>query len=386
MKITSIDVYPLSYKLKKDEIWEASCVYVDIWNYLIVKVNTDEGIYGLGESGGGHYIPKIGQPIVDFFKRTLIGTKIDDIEKIWRKLYLSSYYWGRRGIGTSIISAIEIALWDIKGKFEKKSLYELIGGKKRDKVRIYASGGMQKPIKDLLTEIDSYLEDGFTAVKVRGGYDKDRDLNIIKEIRGSLGYSFDLMLDTGQNYVPKNWSIKEAVELCGRLEEYKLLFIEEPYIADDLKGYGEVKKSVKTPVAMGETGSTIYEFKEYIDNDIADVFQPDATNVGGIGQFLKVAKYAGLHNKTIAPHVFRSGVSFMAHLDLLAVISNALILEFCKIPNPLMFDMLITEPVIKDGYIYPPDEPGLGVYIDEKLLKKYSFKDHVQYFKIEKEQ
>jgi len=385
MKIKNIEVITLSYKLKENEIWEASCVYVDIWNYLIIKVNTDEGIYGLGESGAGHYIPKIGQPIIDFFKRILIGAKIDNIKDIWKKLYLSSYYWGRRGIGTSIISAIEMALWDIKGKSENKSLYEMLGGKKKDSIRAYASGGMQKPIHELLKEIEGYLEEGFKAVKIRGGYNKDRDFSIIKDIRDNLGFDFDLMLDASQNYVPKNWDVKEGIELCKKLEEYNLFFIEEPYIADDLKGYLEFKRKVNIPVAMGESGSTIFEFKEYIDNDIADIFQPDVTNVGGINQFMEVAEYANKYNKKIAPHVFRSGISFMAHIDILCSINNSLILEFCKIPNPLMFEMLISVPEFKDGYIYPVDVPGLGVFIDNNILNKYKYEDKVQYFKIEKE-
>ncbi len=106
MKIKDIEVMPLTYRLKEDEVWQASCVYVDVWNYLLIKINTDEGIYGLGESGGGHYIPKIGKPVIDFFSRFLIDQEIDDINKIWRKLYLSSHYWGRRGIVVSIIGEI----------------------------------------------------------------------------------------------------------------------------------------------------------------------------------------------------------------------------------------------------------------------------------------
>lgn len=170
-----------------------------------------------------------------------------------------------------------------------------------------------------------------------------------------------------------------------RLAEYQLFFVEEPYITDDIKGYAEVKKLSTLPIAMGENGSTIYEFKQFIDNDIADIYQPDVTNVGGIGQFIKVSEYAYLHGKKIAPHVFRSGVSFMAHLHLLVSIPNPLIFEYCMIPNPLMFDMLTCEPDIRNGHIYPDEKPGLGVYIDDKILKKYTFQDKVQYFKIEKE-
>ena len=385
MKIKSIDVIPLTYQLKEDEIWQASCVYVDVWNYLLIRVNTDEGIYGLGESGGGHYIPKIGKPIIDFFSRFLIGQEVSDINKIWRKLYLSSHYWGRRGIVTSMISAIEIALWDIKGKVENQPLYKLLGGKQHDKIRVYASGGMEKPIQDIIKEVEGYLEKGFSAVKIRGGYNIKQDIEIVKSIRDTLGYNFDLMLDAGQNYVSYHWSVKEAVDICNRLAEYQLFFVEEPYITDDVKGYAEVKKLSTLPIAMGENGSTIYEFKQFIDNDIADIYQPDVTTVGGIGQFIKVSEYAYLHGKKIAPHVFRSGVSFMVHINLLVSIPNPLIFEYCMIPNPLMFDMLTCEPEIRNGDIYPNEEPGLGVYIDDKILKKYKFQDKVQYFKIEKE-
>jgi len=385
LKIKNIEVIPLTYRLKKEEIWQASCVYVDVWNYLLVKVNTDEGVYGLGESGGGHYIPKIGRPVIDFFSRFLVGQEIDDIDRIWRKLYLSSHYWGRRGIAVSIIGAIETALWDILGKVQKKPLYELIGGKKYDKIRVYASGGMQKPIKDLVAEVEEYLENGFSAVKIRGGYGREKDIGLVREIRKALGYNFDLMLDTGQNYVPYNWSASEALDICRELEQYRLFFIEEPYITDDLEGYSFLKENSPVSIAMGENGSTVYEFKTFIDNDIADIYQPDVTNVGGISQFIKVAEYAHKKNRKIAPHVFRSGVSLMAHLYLLSSISNPLMLEYCRIPNPLMFDLLNSRPELKEGYIYIPVENGLGVHIDDSILEKYKFQDKVQYFKIEKE-
>jgi L-alanine-DL-glutamate epimerase-like enolase superfamily enzyme len=168
------------------------------------------------------------------------------------------------------------------------------------------------------------------------------------------------------------------------LKEFKVFFLEEPVCTDQVENYAKVTSASPIPIAGGENGCSIYEFKHLIDCDAVDIVQPDVTHAGGIGEVKRVAEYAQLHGKDIAPHVFRSAVSFAAHLHLLAAIPNALICEYQKIANPLRYE-LFTEPLgFKGGQLTIPDSPGLGVFIDDEIIAKYPYNPDVkQRFNIE---
>ena len=272
-----------------------------------------------------------------------------------------------------VISGIENALWDLNGKALGVPVHSLLGGKFRKSIRTYASGGMEQPIDSLIREVNSYLERGFTAVKIRGGYNAKRDVEKVKALRDALGYDFDLALDCGQGYVPFAWSAKEAVQVVNALEEYELMFIEEPCRTDELSVYAQVKAaSGRTPIAGGENGCSIFEYKQLIDNKCLDIIQPDVTHAGGIGEVKKAAEYAALNGITVAPHVFRSGASFAAHLHLLSAIPNALICEFQQVANPLREELLNQPIKMVNGEIVIPDEPGLGIHLTDEIIAKQS--------------
>lgn len=374
MQITKVEPILLSYKYKPDEQWGWSGGEVKVWHTSLVRVWTDEGIYGLGEMGTGHYIPEAARAICNFLANTLIGQDPFEINVLFDKMYKLGANWGRRGIAMGVISGIENALWDLKGKALGVPVHTLLGGKFRNSIRTYASGGMEQPIESLIREVNSYLERGFTAVKIRGGYDAKRDTEKVKALREALGYDFDLAIDCGQGYVPFAWSAKEAVRVVKELEEYKLMFIEEPCRTDEISVYKQVREaSGSTPIAGGENGCSIFEYKTLIDNKCVDIIQPDVTHAGGISEVKKAAEYAALSGITVAPHVFRSGASFAAHLHLLSAIPNALICEFQQITNPLR-EELLNEPIkMVDGKIIIPDEPGLGIHLDDDIIKKYEY-------------
>ena len=385
MKITALNPILLSYKYEKDEIWGWSGGEVRVWNTTLVEIETDEGITGLGEMGTGHYMPEASREITHFLEKTVIGCDPFEINVIYEKLYRLGANWGRRGIAMGVISGIENALWDLKGKALGLPVHSLLGGKMNSKLRAYASGGMEKPIGALVEEVSGYLENGFTAVKIRGGYDRTKDKEKIAALRKELGYGFDLMLDCGQGYVPRSWSVSESIKVIQSLEEYQLFFIEEPIRTDYIECYSKVSAASNTPIAGGENGCSIFEFKQLIDHDAVDIIQADATHAGGIGEVKRIAEYAELHGKTIAPHVFRSAASLSAHLHLLASIPNALICEYQQIANPLREALFIEPLEIKDGYITVPDTPGLGIYINEKLINQYKYlPGQEQRFKVEK--
>ena len=385
MKITKVEPILLSYKYKADEQWGWSGGEVKVWHTSLVRVWTDENIYGLGEMGTGHYIPEAAKSICEFLSSTLIGKDPFEINVLFDKMYKLGANWGRRGIAMGVISGIENALWDLKGKALGVPVWSLLGGKYRERVRAYASGGMEQPIDSLVKEVAGYLERGFTAVKIRGGYNAKKDVAKVKAIREALGYDFDLALDCGQGYVPFPWSTKEAIGVVKALEEYKLMFIEEPCRTDELEIYSEVKKeSGATPIAGGENGCSIYEFKALVDNRCVDIIQPDVTHAGGIGTVVRAAEYAALSGISVAPHVFRSGASFNAHLNLLSAIPNAFICEFQQIANPLREELLNQPIKMIDGELVVPDEPGLGIHLDDSIIEKYPYiPGSEQRFKVE---
>lgn len=385
MKITDVEPILLSYEYKPDEQWGWSGGEVKVWHTSLVRVWTDEGIYGLGEMGTGHYIPEAARSICLFLKNTLVGQDPFEINVLFDKMYKLGANWGRRGIAMGVISGIENALWDLKGKALNLPVHSLLGGKFRKSIRTYASGGMEQPIPSLVKEVEGYLERGFTAVKIRGGYNAEKDVAKVKALRTELGYGFDLAIDCGQGYVPFAWSAKEAIGVVKALEEYNLMFIEEPCRTDELDVYASVKaESGKTPIAGGENGCSIFEYKQLIDKKCLDIIQPDVTHAGGIGEVKKAAEYAALNGITVAPHVFRSGASFAAHLNLLSAIPNALICEFQQVANPLREELLNQPIKMVNGEIVIPDEPGLGIHLTDDIIKKYPYKPGTeQRFKVE---
>lgn len=384
MKITEVRPILLSQQYTPEEVWGWSGGEVLVWNTALVQVFTDKGVTGLGEMGTGHYLPEAAQAILVAISPMLIGKDPFEIEVLQRKLYKLGANWGRRGIAMGVISGIENALWDLKGKALGVPVHSLLGGKHRDRIRAYASGGMTKPLPALAEEVVAYRERGFTAVKVRGGISARQDVRIAETVRDAVGPDMDIMLDAGQGYVPDPWSVLEAIDVTRALEPLGLFFLEEPVRTDDIASYAKVTAASNVPVAGGENACSIYEFKALIDADAVDIVQPDVTHAGGICEVKRIADYAALAGKSVAPHVFRSAASFAAHLHLLAAIPNALICEYQQIANGLRDDLFIEPLRMEGGDIVVPDLPGLGIEITDEIVAKYPYQPgRIQRFKVE---
>lgn len=384
MKITEVRPILLSQVYKDDEVWGWSGGEVRVWNTALVQVFTDEGTTGLGEMGTGHYLPDAARAICDSISPMLIGKDPFEIEVLQRKLYKLGANWGRRGLAMGVISGIENALWDLKGKALGVPVHSLLGGKHRSRIRAYASGGMAKPLAALAEEVIDYKERGFTAVKVRGGHSAKRDVEIARTVREAVGDSMDVALDAGQGYVPEPWPLVETLRVTRELAELNLFFLEEPVRTDDLVSYRKVTAESPVTIAGGENACAIWEFKQLIDADAVDFLQPDVTHAGGISEVKRIAEYAELHGKPIVPHVFRSAASFSAHLHLLAAIPNAIVCEYQMIANGLRDDLFIEPLRMEAGEIIIPDLPGLGIHITDEIIAKYPYQPgRIQRFKVE---
>ena len=326
-------------------------------NWLFVKVYTDEGITGVGECSGW---PRVVETAVHDLKHVLVGEDPTHIERLWHKMMASVMHHGVSGVvGGGAMSGIDMALWDIKGKALATPVWNLLGGKTRDRIRLYSHAS--DPDVAL-----SLKQRGFTAVKTGG---LANPLQKVEAIRKAIGDDMDLMVDL---YGPPWMTTKDAIILGKALEDYNLLFIEDPVAPENVDGLKRVHDAVNIPLAAGERLSTLWGFRDLIERRIVDVVQPDTGRAGGISQMRKIAAMAEANFVTVAPHSGTLGpVAEFAALHLLAAIPNALILE--RIEDDWSGRYEVTDPVPRseNGYLAVPDAPGLGVDIVEEAIAKY---------------
>jgi D-galactarolactone cycloisomerase len=368
VKISSIEAMVLTAKLDKP-IMDATYT-LPHRSAVLVKVDTDEGVSGIGEAayfGGPPLITKtiIEKELADY----LIGEDPLNIERLWEKMYQRSIKHGRKGAVIASMSGIDIALWDIKARTANMPLYRLLGGC-YEQIRAYASAGFYaegKGIKQVADEMASYVEEGFTAVKMKIGRNQAEDLARVKAVREAIGKNIDLLVDGNNAYTSY-----EAIRMARKMEEYDIFWFEEPVPAEDVEGSARVAAAIDTPLAAGENEFTRYGFRDLIINQAIDIAQPDTTWCGGITEARKIAAMASAWNISCVPHSFSSAIALVSNLHFSASIPNSMFQEFDRNNNPLR-ENLLQEPIKinKDGYIDLPQKPGLGVALDQAAVKRY---------------
>ncbi|MBI3960667.1 MAG: mandelate racemase/muconate lactonizing enzyme family protein [Chloroflexi bacterium] len=326
-------------------------------NWLFVKIFTDEGIYGVGEASGW---PRVVETAIHDLTPLLIGEDPFAIEKLWQKLFIAMMGHGMTGIvGGGALTGIDMALWDIKGKALGVPVYELLGGKIRDSIRLYAHAHTPERSLEL-------VERGFTGIKTGGVADP---LQRIKRIREAVGPQVDLMADV---HGPPWLTVPDAIRLGKALEEYDLLFYEDPVAPENIENIAKVARAVNLPIAAGERHATIYGVRELIEREIVDVIQPDTGRAGGLLQMKKQAAMAEVHGISFAPHDGSLGpVAEMAAVHLLCTLPNFLILEHLEDDAPQRYEVMQPQPTIVNGAIVAPNTPGLGVDIVEEAIAYY---------------
>src|SRR6266851_5698834 len=354
---------------------------------LLVEVETDSGIVGIGEAGigGGVTATVIEKDLAPL----LIGEDPLLIEGLWQKMFARTRQYGRRGLVMQAISGIDIALWDIAGKVAKLPVYRLLGGA-RDRVEAYASGGFYqegKSAADLAGEAEGYRARGFKGMKMKVGRNPstqthlrelignrefcevspEEDLARVAAVRRALGPHLKLMVD-----VNCAWSPAIAIEMGRAMEPYKLYWIEEPVATDDIEGSAAVAAALATPIASYETELGLYGFRELIGRGAVDIVQPDLAWSGGFSECRRIAAYAQAHHRMVAPHAFASAVNLVAALHYAAAMPNALVLEWDQNPNAIR-DALLKEPLKleSDGSIKLSERPGLGIELDRGAVERY---------------
>jgi len=354
-----------------------------------IEIHTDTELFGIGETYAGYFCPEMVPEIVEFFKPILIGQDVSNIQQLWSYMYQCGNFWCRVGLGLIVLNGIEAALWDLKGKMLGLPVYELLGGKKHDKLLCYATGGPSNyPKSELKKKIDFYLSLGFKGFKFGVGSSSEQGYYVplkaqeavdfesdkIDFVRKYVGKDVEIMMDGHMGNSPvTTWDLPIAKAVMKALEPYGLFFFEEPLHYTDPWGYSELCKSTTVPIAGGECLTGTYEWRVFAERDAFDIGQPDASFTGGLGEFMKVAAMLESKGKKIATHSWGAGSSLMQNIHCGFACANTSILEIAPAYAGLHGEVMGDSFVMKDGCALPPQTPGLGIVLTDKIKNKYPF-------------
>ncbi len=359
MKITQIETYP---------VWSGSR------NFLFVAVDTDAGIYGVGEAGlTGRELAVVGA--IEHFKPLLIGQDPARIEHIWQWLTRGGFFPAQR-ILMSAISAIDIALWDIKGKALGVPIYELLGGRVRDKVACYPHNGGDDTAA-LVESCSRSVAEGWKFV--RWGLPSEGDvleprqavltsIEQFQAVREAVGDEVELVFD-----VHTRLDLADVVWLCREIEPYRPFFIEDPLRCENPDAFKTLRPRTAVPLAAGEQFSSKWEFRQLIEEEWIDFARVDLCIVGGFTEAKKIAGWCETHYIKLAVHNPLGPVSSAACLQLNLACPNFGVQEQPRRPGTTLTDVVPVQPEWKDGYLMPSTRPGLGIEFDREAAKRHPF-------------
>ncbi|MBI2195166.1 MAG: mandelate racemase/muconate lactonizing enzyme family protein [Planctomycetes bacterium] len=368
MKITRVE----GLHLRLPDVREIADGTQDV---LVVRVHTDSGLIGLGEVTSQSFVCKA---IIEAPRSAKRRHGLDeicrgldplDIEGCWNVMYDQTLRYGRRGAAVHAISGVDLALWDIRGKALGKPVYELLGGRRHERIRAYASvlfgetpeatGRMARRFADL----------GLTAVKFGWGpFGKDArvDREHVRQAREALGWDRDLMIDVGHA-----WDAARAIERCRQLEEFRPYWVEEPLPPDDLDGYARLCAAANLRIAAGEAEVTTHDFRSLMDRGGLHVVQPDVAFAGGLSVCWMVSQMARERRRLCVPHCFSTGVNQTASIHWMTAFEDARFVEYCLSESPLMRRLVAGMPALEDGTVRVGDRPGYGIELDEEMVGRY---------------
>ena len=342
-------------------------------NFFFVKVETDAGIYGIGE-GGITWRELAAAACVDHLKPLLIGEDPSQIEHLWQLMFRGGFFPAGR-IACSAISAIDIALWDIRGKVLGVPVYDLLGGLVRKKVVCYPHIGGESP-EQLANNAIKMADQGWRFV--RWGTPTEGDIlepskaarQTLKQcdaVRTALGDDIEILIDVHTRLDPQH-----VIPLCRSLEQFHPYFIEDPLRSENVKTYHQMARHVSVPLAVGEQFATKWEFRELIEEELMQYARIDVCIVGGLTEARKVANWCETHYIDIAPHNPLGPVSTAACLHLDLATSNFGVQELPRQPGTILPEVFPVQVSFEDGHLLPPTSPGLGIdFNEEAALASY---------------
>lgn len=340
--------------------------------WLIVEIETDDGLIGIGNAA---LAPLIAKQVIDqYLTPLLLDASPWDIEFLWQHMYRHTMAFGRKGIGMVAISAVDIALWDLLGKAAKQPVYRLLGGRTKQRIPVYASRLYSTDLDTLASEATRYCAEGYKAMKLRFGWGPvhgasgmQHNIDLVRTVREAVGDGVDVMADAYMG-----WTLDYAKRMLPLLEPFHLRWLEEPVIPDDIRGYAELKSFGRVPIAGGEHEFTLYGFRELLEANALDYIQFDTNRVGGISQARKIAALAEAYSVPVIPH---AGQMHNYHVVMASL--NSPMAEFfppvdVEVGNELFWYIFQGEPKPKDGFIDLDENiPGLGLTIDQGKLQQF---------------
>lgn len=393
MKITNVTTHLLTTHWVDDPSFPQM-----LHSTAILRVETDAGLDGLGESTWGYFAPDAVPAMVEYFKPVLVGRDPLALTETTRALTDDSVWWARSGAGRSVISGLELALWDLKGKALGVPVYQLLGGKVRDRIPVYASGGPSLwPLDELVRKVTHYASLGYRAAKLSTGFYRlpprstqhqsrleairfpfAEKLQVLHEgftrLRAEVGKEMDLAVDGHQGGVPNPIPVTEAVAIADTLAPFRLRFYEEPLAYTNLEGYAELRARSRIPIAGGESLCGLDQFHPLIAGKGVNLIQPDIGFVGGLQETSRIIHHAEAYNLSTAIHTGASmGPSLAASWHLAAASHSVDWLEHVLAARSIQRDVMTDDFTVRDGTVALPTSPGLGVHLPPALLEKYRF-------------
>ena len=363
------------------EITRTSSLLMQNTGWVLVKVETDAGLTGIGEAYHGAGVHQI---VVDQrLQKSLLGQDPCNVDKLFRDMMssmsASGYY---QGAVMSAISGIEMALWDIAGQAFEVPIWQLLGGKFRDRIRIYNdchAGDDETPEAYARKAVEVEAR-GFDAIKFdidplpsqRDEYNRgirndhiEYYVDVVTAMREELKPDTDLAIDAHWAY-----TVVDILKVAQAFEDLNLLWLEDPIPAENIEAMQRVKNSTRTPICTGENFYTRHGFRELIHSQAADIVSPDIAKAGGLLESKRIAEMADMYYMPLAPHNICGPIGTYAMMHVCAAVPNFLALEFHHLDNQFWGDLIVEGPMIVDGHIEVPEKPGLGVTLNEDVVKQ----------------
>ena len=374
MVIEKIEAFILKDKLSKSFFfsqWEYSARCI-----CVVKVTASDGSYGWGEGYGPAAVLEAG---IKLLEPMVIGHNPLENEVIWNNMYRKTLDFARRGTLVASISAIDIAIWDLKGKILGLPISILLGGAHRKQVKPYATGlyftDHNNPSKDFDEEARRYVAQGFKAIKMKVGLGIKQDYQHVKRMREVIGDDIELMIDSNHAY-----TFREAVSLAKMIEPFNISWFEEPLSPEFYAQYAELRTKTTIPISGGECEYLRFGFHQLLRNKSVDIIQPDICACGGITEAKRIAALASTYGVDVIPHTWGTAIGLHVALHFIANLESVpgrmmkpdFFMEYDQTENGLRDKLSYPLIKMKDGMIDVPNRPGLGIDIDEAVLERYT--------------
>ena len=345
---------------------------------VLLRAQTTDGIVGWGE--GVAMWPEAcaatAQIIKDGLAPLLLGKDLDT-DSAWTTMKEHTWWYGEGGIASFALSAIDIALWDIKGKETGKPLYELLGGRQHESLKAIASCHVNKAtLQACVAEVEGFFSNGFEGVKLgfakkglsRVGFDPEEDVAFVRQLRQALGDSAEILVDAGNGV---KWDVQTAISTVRRMQEFGIGWIEEPFHPSRIDDYRALKSAVKVPIATGEREWTVSAYSRLMATGTVDMLGIDPARAEGITGFKKISDEATARQIGINAHAWSTAITTAASLHLSIASPQARVFELKPLPVVVQTE-LVTEPIWhQDGFVSVTDRPGLGIEVREDVVQRF---------------